>query len=287
LNGRAHPYRTDKGIGVGATEDQVKSAYAGESVIRTSTGDIVLYNYPLLGLAFLIDNGPSAPREIRGRALGIFVRRPSGSKRVGPPRLALIGFSSKVSPGENEALRRALAHAIDKQAVATAVELSLQPLGVTPVPAYSVEHPRLSLVSQTPADIVPRYDPAKARAMFQESRWTGPVTVVAAAGEGDFFQRLLGAIQSSVREAAGAEIVYKFVEFQEYVRTIRSGEAPVFIVLWRATPDDFGFPSQALGIADAYIGADAEVRALLQRRDAAATEKALLEKALIIPLIHY
>lgn len=62
------------------------------------------------------------------------------------------------------------------------------------------------------------------------------------------------------------------------------GRLPIFILSWRAVPTDYGFPSMPLGLARDYVK-DPEVAKLVARRDGPATERMLLQKMWIIPVI--
>lgn len=69
-NGRAHPYITDRGIGIRSTEGEVRDAYRGEEA-QTATnpsGPVLLY--AKLGLMFFFGaERPDVAEEVRGRVL--------------------------------------------------------------------------------------------------------------------------------------------------------------------------------------------------------------------------
>jgi hypothetical protein len=56
---------------------------------------------------------------------------------------------------------------------------------------------------------------------------------------------------------------------------------------WRSDRQDFAYPSFALALAQGYFMSDPEIESLVNRRDAAAVEQLLLDKALIVPIVYY
>lgn len=82
-----NPHRTDKGIGIGATPEEVRRAYGEEGCLMKDD------TYPLgmtreflwfeLGIAFFVATDPGSPAEIRGKVREIGVRR-KGSASRGP-----------------------------------------------------------------------------------------------------------------------------------------------------------------------------------------------------------
>jgi hypothetical protein len=75
--------------------------------------------------------------------------------------------------------------------------------------------------------------------------------------------------------------------FSTLVDAVKAGRAALYMFGWVSDPRDFGYPSFALGLAHDNHIADPEVRALVEKRDAAALEQMLLERALIVPIIYY
>jgi hypothetical protein len=77
------------------------------------------------------------------------------------------------------------------------------------------------------------------------------------------------------------------INFDGLVRAARSGTAPIWMYGWRSDRQDFAYPSFALALAQGYFMADPEIESLVNRRDAAAVEQLLLDKALIVPIVYY
>jgi len=70
-----NPYRTDKGVGIGASENQVMQAYGSAGCFRRfEEGGKRLY-WPDLGIFFIVNTSPSAPSEIQNRVFEIGVQR--------------------------------------------------------------------------------------------------------------------------------------------------------------------------------------------------------------------
>ncbi len=81
LDGRAHPYQIDKGIGIKTTEEQVREAYRGEAVVTGSNADGVVLVYENVGIFFSIFRRRDVPEDMRGRVWGIGIFRKGGVRR--------------------------------------------------------------------------------------------------------------------------------------------------------------------------------------------------------------
>ena len=76
------------------------------------------------------------------------------------------------------------------------------------------------------------------------------------------------------------------VNFRILVNASKTGQVAIYLYGCISNPQDYGFPSFALGLAHDLIP-DPTVRALVEKGDADAVEQMLLDKALIVPLIYY
>lgn len=198
------------------------------------------------------------------------------------PGLSFIGFSRTIPPGESLEFRLALAYAIDKAAVAKVVT------GYTSGGARAaagLQHP--SLPGYNAAVRGHAYDPTRARQLYAQSGWTAAITIMVGPGTG-YAEALNVAVSDSVQRSLGVHVgTLRISSFEALVRETRAGRVPIWMYGWRGVPRDFGYPSFALGLADAYFLADPEIKALVEKRDVQALEQMLLERALIIPVVFY
>jgi ABC-type oligopeptide transport system substrate-binding subunit len=172
-------------------------------------------------------------------------------------------------------------HAIDRDAVVRAVS----PLLSTPVrAALTIQHP--SLPGYNSAIHGYEYDPAKAKELLTQSGWSAPITILVGPARNKFEQTFDGAVAESLRKTLGVAVNFQSVSnFETLVRAARSGTASIYEFSWRSDSQDFGYPSIAVGIVhDVVSGPDARA---LAEKDSEAAERSLLEKALIVPIIHY
>lgn len=210
----------------------------------------------------------------------------AGAPSVGQARAPatwFLGTSPKLPPSDSLAFRRAIAHAVDRQAIAKAVAPHITSV---PRPALSIQHPDLPGYNQT----VPAYpfDPVRAKELYNESGWQGRITILVGPSESRFGEALHGTLAESVGKSLGAPVtVQQVVNFGTLVRAARSGIAPLWMYGWRSDPRDFAYPSFALALAHEYFLSDPEIKALVDKGDANAVERVVLEKALLIPIIHY
>lgn len=198
------------------------------------------------------------------------------------PTLRFIGFSPGTPPADSLPFRRAFAYAVDRDAVVKAV---VPLLNATPRPALSIQHP--SLPGHNPALRAYEYDPAKAKEMLAQSGWTSAITILVGPSTTRFLQTYHGAVADGLRTALGIPVnVQPVANFQALTRAAYSGAAAIYMFAWASDARDFGYPSFALGIAHDVVS-DPEAHALAEKRDAAAAERLLLEKVLIVPVIYY
>lgn len=278
--GRAQLYRTDRGIAIGATEDAVKAAYQNEELTTTRPTDGIMLAYRRLGVSFAIVNNANLPPEVRGRVGIIFVYRPGDPNRSATD---FLHFAPTLAPANNIAFRQALAYAIDRASVARSL-VTLSPR--VPVPATSIQHPKLPGYNPSVRGHV--FDPEKAKVLFAQSGWTGPITILVGP-QGNAFARVLAeSVAQSIREVLEATVVLRPAEdFATLLRTFRQGAAPIAIFAWGSEVQDFGYPSFALGMAHEYFLTETDIKDLVDRRDPHAVEQLLLDRALLVPIVHY
>jgi ABC-type transport system substrate-binding protein len=191
-----------------------------------------------------------------------------------------IGFSASVPPGNNPDFRLALAYAVDKIAVASAVAAHY---GVAPRPAAGIDHPELP--GYNPAVHGYPYDPARAKEFYARSGWNGPITVITSPLDTTFSETLGRAVTSTIQASLGVPVkIDSTSDFPTLVSRATAGTAPIYMISWRTNTQDYGYPSFALGIAHERFLSDPEVKARVDARDARSTEQMLLDKGLILPL---
>jgi ABC-type transport system substrate-binding protein len=198
-----------------------------------------------------------------------------------PNVLRYIGFSP-TPPGDKLECRQAIAYALNREAIASA--LSAQRLLGTGTPAYSIQSPRL--LGYDASIRWPSYDPAKARESYAQCAWQDPLIITGGASTNAFQKALHQALQDSFRTALAVRVDVQEADFNTMLSQISAGRLPVYSSGWIAVPQDFGYPSMPLGIAYDHIQ-DPEVRDLVSKRDGPATEKMLLQKMWIIPILTF
>jgi hypothetical protein len=210
-----------------------------------------------------------------------FTLRSSGEGAAGTPAVWFLGFSVKSRPADSLQFRQALAYGIDRDAVARAAS----PVAFIPgaQAAGSIQPPRVpgynaAVRGQT-------YDPAKAKELYGQSAWTGPIRILTSTSTSPWNTAIQTALAESLSRAMGASVTYDRVA--NLSTLTRAGDASIWLTGWLAERGDFGYPSVAMGIANAYFLSDPEVGALVERKAVLELEQVLLDKALIVPMFFY
>lgn len=210
--------------------------------------------------------------------------------------LSFLGFQTGIPVIADERVRRAIAHAIDRKALA---ELS----SVTRREATGILPPGLPGYSPAPKAL--DYDPAESRRLLAEAGHPGGrgippiVTFVAIAGN-----RTLSKTYETLRlelAAVGLTLVVREVSWPELNARIEEATAPAFQLGWVADlpdPDSFlrtlfepGGSANYFGFLDAATARSLERGAqetnpLERARIYRELERSILDKAPLIPLFH-
>ncbi len=197
------------------------------------------------------------------------------------PTLRYLGFSPATPPADSLVFRQAIAHAIDRESIVKAIAQ----YAAIASPAHAIQHPRLP--GYNPAMRGYPYDPAKARELYAQSGWTGPITIMIPGGGDKFREVLNNAVADSLRKALGATVTMQATSFNVLVDAVKAGRVAIYMLVTASDPVDFGYPSIALGLARETNVPDPEVKGLVEKGDAMGVERMLLDKALIVPIIHY
>jgi ABC-type transport system substrate-binding protein len=215
-------------------------------------------------------------------AMSLAFSMTSSSRAQTVYELWFIGFSPATPPADSLELRQAIAYAVDRVAVAKAVAPHAKQ---TPHPAVAIQHP--GLPGYNPSVRGYSYDPLKARELYSKSGWTAPITLFVGPGTSKMVEALHETVLESIRKALGGPVfIGRLVNFEALTRMAKSGTAPAYIFGWISDPQDFGYPSFALGLAH-DVSSEPELSSLLERRDVNAVEQFMLDRALIVPLIYY
>jgi ABC-type transport system substrate-binding protein len=215
-------------------------------------------------------------------ALSLTLAGLSGTEAQAPrgtPGVWFLGISPALPPGDLLPFRQALAHGIDRTAVARAAA----PHAVLPgtQPAGTIEHP--SLPGHISAVRPQTYDPARARELFAQSGWTRPISILTTNSTNNWVLSVERALVDSLQASTGATVTFaKVASFAVLTSSARAGTVPIWLYGWESRSS-----SMPLGLARAYFMSDPEVRALVERGAAMELEQLLLDRALIIPIVFY
>lgn len=193
--------------------------------------------------------------------------------------LAYLGFNVARPPFDNPLLRRAVAYALNKQALLAAAGGQGQLAGGLLPPGIPGYDPALQPYP---------YDPTKARALFQQAGATPglAVQILTIAAGGTVQQAITDAVAESVArdlDAVGFQATVLKDTWQEYYRDLAAGRANLFQAQWLADypdPQDFMFnllDSAAIGAGNASFYSNPAFDAA--EAAAAATENAAARAA--------
>jgi len=216
-----------------------------------------------------------------------------------PPHgtLRYISFVPAFAPGDNPTVRRAFACALDREAIAKAIEAPLRrALGRAPrflQPAYSLEAPQLPLFDPT---LKACGDREEARKFWTEANWGGKVTLFIReppTGTGDrdkstreVLSALFGATLDSLRSGLPGLLLDKSeVDLNVLRRLIQEGRIPVFMHAHVFTSPQPPYPSFSKVLAGAIAHQDPKVRELLDRSDVAPLHQYLIKEGLVTPVV--
>ncbi len=193
--------------------------------------------------------------------------------------LQFVGFSPNVSPADKLECRQAIAYALNRSAIVSA--LSSQVRGIRE--AYTIQHPNLP--GYNPGFAKYRYDPTKAKDLWGQCGAAGPLTVRTGPSQG--WQAIYyPMLKDTLETTLGASVVIAAGDFGALIADAKAGRVPIYLSGWRAERGDYDPNSLPLSIGD-YLVSDPDVKAAVARRDTAVTEQLLLDKALIIPVFHF
>lgn len=212
----------------------------------------------------------------------------SGVSAQSAPGLRLLGLSPITPPADSLLFRQALAHAVDRETIVKSIVRAgsgSDPALIRQV-AMSIQHPRLP--GYNPAIRGHPYDPSKAKSLLGASGWTSGITIFAGPASGTVLNAFYDALTEGMTRALGTPVyIQRVSNFNALVKSTRGGAAAVYTYAWESDPQDFGYPSFALGLGEYFISVDADIKTLVEKRDVAALEQALLDRVFIIPVFNY
>jgi ABC-type transport system substrate-binding protein len=194
-----------------------------------------------------------------------------------------FGFASAQAPSSSLAFRRAVASAIDRAAIARAVEASTP--GV--MPASRIQHSRAAGDTKIPIT-AQGFDAARARTLLRESGWTGPITILVGGSTTDWTMAFEQAVTQSLERTLGLTVtINRLPRVAAVVQEARAGRAGLFLAGWRSSPRDFAYPWIAMGLAETYFPGNREMQVLMRTRQVLGLERLMLDGAHVIPIVAY
>jgi hypothetical protein len=194
-----------------------------------------------------------------------------------------LGFASDQAPASSIAYRRAVALAVDRNAVARAVA-SISPGGTS---VSRIQHARVTGDTRIPI-VGHRYNADRAKALIKASAWNGPIVIMAGGTTTDWTTAFEQAVTQSLERTLGLKVIInRLPSIGALVHEARSGRAPIFLAGWRSNPRDFGHPWIAMGLAHTYFPRNPEMQALVRTRQVLALEQLMLENAYVAPIVSY
>lgn len=280
-----------------------------DKILRLEANPDYFGRIPLLdGLAIHFSGGSKSDDADRLVAGDIDVIEPSGEAmarleheadvrvfRYQELSLAFLGLNSTHPPLDSRLVRRAIAHAIDREALVTASpELRRSAVGVLPpgINAYSPEIKTL------------RYSPEMSRRLLAEAGFSkgsglAPIELWAPQNSSSV-REVLARIRDDL-EAVGIQLDIRNVTWAELDAGLSNGAAPAFLLGWVADltdPDAFMhtlFKSGGAGNYFAYNDKRTDMLLTLGARETNSVERArlyrqleshVLDNAPIVPLYH-
>lgn len=208
--------------------------------------------------------------------------------------LRYIGFVPTFAPGDNPAIRQAFSCALDRGAIARAVEGPLQrSLKRAPQflgPAYSLEAPQLPAYS---AAVKACSDTERARKLWTEVGWQSPVPIfvrepVRDPADREVVATIIGAtLDNLTRVLPGLQFSRYEQPLERLRRMANDGQIPVYIEAHVFTTTAPPYPSFSKHLGASIAHQDPKVRELLDKGDNTALEKYLVDEGLFIPIIRH
>ena len=149
----------------------------------------------------------------------------------GTPGVWFLGISPTLPPGDLPQFRLALAHGIDRAAVARAAA----PHAVLPgtQSATGIQHPNLP--GYNPAVRGPSYDPAKSRELFAQSGWTRPISILTTSSTNNWVLAVENVLVQSLQASTGATVSFaKVASFAVLTSSARAGTVPIWLYGWES-----------------------------------------------------
>ncbi len=188
-------------------------------------------------------------------------------------------------PADSLPFRQALAYAIDREAVARAAAPNAS-VPASNRPAPNIQYP--ALPGYTAGVRGYSYDPNRAKALYAQSGWTSPLSILTGPSRSGWTNAIQAAVADSIAKTLGTSVSFaRVASFEVLTSSTKSGKVPIWMYGWRSDRRDYGYPSFALGLAQLYFMSDPDIRRLVESGAGQETEQVLLDKALIVPIIFY
>jgi ABC-type transport system substrate-binding protein len=188
-----------------------------------------------------------------------------------------------VAPTSIIDLRRAIALSIDREALISATRrVAAESANIAP--ATSLLDPKLPGFEDGAPFIYP-YDPQQAQQLASSIGWSNPLTITVA---GQFAKTREAQITEDIlargiQATTKLQVTYRAMEAREAAPHIAAGSLPIVLAAWMS-----GFPRgttpNSISIAQSAFAQLPEIRKLVDSGNAAETQKALLQQALVVPL---
>jgi peptide/nickel transport system substrate-binding protein/oligopeptide transport system substrate-binding protein len=216
------------------------------------------------------------------------VRRPEFS-------FSFIGLNVTDAPMQDVRVRRAIAHAVDRERIT-----ALDPVGR--VPALGILPP--GMFGYAPESRVLRHDPAESRRLLAVAGHPGgeglPSVHYWQADRGEVGRQADALLREDLA-AVGLDVVFHYVEWDEFDTKLTSLQLPAFGLTWVAdVPDPDSFLTSLFSTegvynlfefsnaaVDSLLAAGSEMRSSGERAEVyRRAERLILEDAPVIPLFH-
>jgi oligopeptide transport system substrate-binding protein len=146
--------------------------------------------------------------------------------------LSYIGFNTAMSPFDDEKVRQAMCHAVDKEEI---IEILAKD---TVSPAYGILPPGIPGYSEEVEGL--SYDVARAQQLIAESEYQDglPTIVLSVPGSGSEVSASTEAIAWMWQENLGVEVEIEVVEFDTFLDDLWEGRFQAFEIAWLADYPD-------------------------------------------------
>lgn len=198
--------------------------------------------------------------------------------------IQFMGFSASSPPLDKLECRQAIAHALDRAAIARAVTPLLR--GANPSPYTVIQPP--GMLGHNPDLQGFSFNEARAKELASKCDWGSAIRIFVPRATNDLVRTFNTSIGQSVEKTLAVPVkLEEIINVERLADAVRRGEVPIYVFGEISSSNARGLPYFPLVLANNYASFHPEVKAFADRGDHTAVERILVEQLLFTGILWY